>query len=145
MVRVGTPSAVARPDWYDRNPIPTNLYWDAETGPHAATERWTYTVPSGKKALVEVLQCVVKRTVAATTPLTPYTRISYTPSGGTERSLLTAILLSAENAVKDKMESGIGATLTMFVGDRIRAMSADAGTGGTCFYLAAGKVTEFDA
>jgi len=50
-----TPSGdMARKAYYDRNPIVIIRAWDGYVGPHTFTQRWSYTVPSGRKAMFAI-------------------------------------------------------------------------------------------
>jgi len=144
MVRVGTPSAVARPDWYDRNPISKNDNYDIlDITPHSTTTRLTYTVPAGKKAMLEILQATVRRRTAATTLGRAYALWQFTPSGD-----LTKILLFSrveDNTVGAKDDHALGTTMAMYAGDRIDGNTYDGSTGGTCDYTLSYKITEFNA
>jgi len=136
---------VARPAWYDRNPESKILSYFDTVGPHSETERWSYTCPSGKKAMVEVLFTRAVRLEAATTPQNVFADIAFKPSGGVEKYILAAIIPSAQNNVGDRDMATIAASLMLMPGDKIRAITADAGTGGTVQYLITVKLTEFDA
>jgi len=145
MVRVGTPSAVARPAWYDRNPVVAGHSYFAVTGPHTYTTRFTYTVPAGKKAMVEVMHANVKRVTAPTTGGYAGIYFAFTPSGGTLTIILRAELTSADAAAKDKESASIGSSMTLKAGDTIDAATQDLSTGGTIYYGIDMKITEFDA
>lgn len=144
MVRVGTPSAVARPDWYDRNPVTRFRAWNAvNLAPHTSTQRWTYTVPAGKKAQLELVQVKVMRATAPTTPGYAYANIRFTPSGGSVDTLIQATIRTG--TVGDTDQTVLGVCGVLQAGDTIEANSADGSTGGTIDYFATLKITEFDA
>jgi len=144
MVRVGTPSAVARPAWYDRNPISRiDHYWGLTVAPHALTTRLTYTVPAGKKAILEALQVRCIRRTAATTVGLVYAVAYITPSGASEKELLDCYLFT--NNVGDKDGQALQGTVTLFAGDVLGLKTYDGSTGGTVDYFLAYKLTEFDA
>jgi len=66
MVRVGFPGG-PRLEWYDRNPIAkSQAYNGSGVAPHSMTVRATYTVPTGKKALIAFAEGVIVRVTAAT-------------------------------------------------------------------------------
>jgi len=142
-LRVGTPSAVARPDWYDRNPVVQNNYYTGVVVPHTETERWTYTVPAGKKAMVEHLSLFMRRTTAPTTVGLAALIIYYRPSSGGE-TILCGIEFSDATA-ETYRALALGHNITMLAGDRLRAATFDLSTGGYVKYVAAAKVVEFDA
>jgi len=144
MVRVGTPSAVARPAWYDRNPTTQNFYISVlNQAPHTTTERFSRTIPAGKKAMVEVGQCSLVRRTAATTLQAAQAFLSITPSGGYETPLLTAHLF--DNTVGARADAFIGQSVTLNAGDIIKGYTFDSSTGGAIDYNMCLKITEFDA
>jgi len=143
MVRASA-TFLARPGWYDRNPINRHQrYLGTGITPHTATERWTYTVGANKKAWLELLIAQVQRATAATTAGIPQVSIFFTPSGGSETSLVWS--WERGNAVGNKctmVASGVG---ILGSGDIIRSTTFDDSTGGTMDYAAIAKITEFDA
>jgi len=144
MVRIGTPSAVARPAWHDRNPTTrADHYWGQNVAPHAVTTRLTYTCPAGKKAMVEVIMVRVRRASAATTLGTCGTYTMVTPSGGGTKEIVDAFI--NDNTVNARDQSAIGASLVMIAGDVLDLKTYDNSTGGTCDYFVCYKLTEFDA
>jgi hypothetical protein len=142
-MRVGPQPIIARPAWHDRNPTSKTYYFCADASPHSITERFSYTVPSGKKAMVEVLSCRVERRTAATSPSSVLAAFHFTPSGGTGNYILRAIIYT--NNVGDKEHQALGTTLILCTGDTIKAYTYDGSTGGTCEHLLTMKITEFDA
>jgi len=144
MVRIGTPSAVARPEWYDRNPAPAVAYYVAvNVSPHSVTKRVDYTCPAGKKAMVELLQAEVFRRTTATTAVMAHADFKLTPSGGPMATILTARVVT--NDIKDKDSLTMGASFMMFAGDVLEGYTEDTSTGGACDYKLCMKVTQFDA
>jgi hypothetical protein len=142
-MRTGQP-IIGRPAWYDRNPSSKAQYF--ETGgisPHALTERWSYTVPAGKKAMVELLQVKVERRTAATTPGQAQAYVFITPYGGSTRYMLNAVIWT--NGAGDKDVQTITGTLALYQGDVISGQTQDTSNGGTCYYFLSYKISEFDA
>jgi len=130
--------------WYDRNPISRNDCWASiNVAPHSVTTRWSYQVPSGKKALLEVVQARVTRSLAATTAGLANSSIGLIPSGGTRKAIALATIRS--NTLWDKEGATIGSAVALRTGDEIDYRTDDSSTGGTCDYIGAYKVTEFDA
>ena len=144
-MRVGPQPIIARPAWYDRNPTTLVDSFTGSAAPHAPTTRISYTVPAGKKAIVETLAAKVIRMAAASTPELVTAQFLLTPSGGEERVLLGAYLTSAQNSPKDSDSLGIGPSLTLFPGDYIRGITFDLSTGGLVYYVLILKLTVFDA
>jgi len=140
-MRTGQP-IIGRPAWYDRNPVSKVYYYSVTQDPHTLIERFSYTCPANKKAMVEVMSCRVERRTAATTASTAMAVFNFTPSGGTGYYILKSVIYS--NGVGDKEYTALGTTLMMFAGDKIQAMDYDASTGGTVDYYHALKITEFD-
>jgi len=141
-MRTGQP-LIARPEWYDRNAASQNHFWEgADTGPHADTSRRTYTVPAGKKAMVEILQATVLRTAAATTLGYMEAWWNLTPSGGTARCIIRASIKT--NTVGDRHDMAVGGSVMLFAGDEIDGHTMDLSTGGTGYYFISYKITEFD-
>ena len=143
-MRVGPQPIIARPAWYDRNAASrADTYTGQQLAPHALTTRLTYTVPAGKKAIVELLQVKCVRRTAATTVGLVYAYATITPSGGSEKEILDSYLFG--NAVGDKDGQALQGTLVLCTGDVINMKTYDGSTGGTVDYFLAYKVTEFDA
>lgn len=143
MVRSGQP-IISRPAWHDRNPAHIQLQWfNNNQAPHTATQRWTYTVPAGKKAFVEAALVYIRRSAAATTAARVQLTIGVTPSGGLDRVLLLAQILT--NNIGDYDRADLGQSITLLPGDLIDADSVDDSTGGTINYNTVAKITEFDA
>jgi hypothetical protein len=119
------------------------VYSAAGVAPHTVTARWNYTVPSGKKAMIEFLHVRILRSTAASTAGKVTAAISITPSGASSNDVMVANILTNNVGDKDALVSG--ATLTLLAGDKIAANTSDASTGGTIDYVLACKATEFDA
>jgi len=135
---------MARPTWYDRNPISrAYAYTATNVSPHAEAQRITYTCPSGKKAVAELLQASVFRRTAATTPVYGSAYIELQPSGGTLVVILLARVVT--NDVKDKDDAFLSGSIVLASGDSLQGFTADASTGGACDYKLCMKITEFDA
>jgi len=144
MVRVGTPSAVARPAWHDRSAVSrADAYDGLAVTPHTATERIAYTCPAGKKAMLELVQVRCRRNAVATTLGIVKAYCMFTPSGGSIKEILSAYL--NDNTVNARDAQAQGTTLVLCTGDIISLRTYDLSTGGTCDYFLTYKLTEFDA
>jgi hypothetical protein len=142
-MRTGQP-IIGRPAWYDRNPVTTfKSYYEGNVAPHGLTERWTYTVPSGKKALVELIAIWMNRTAAPTTLGRAEARLLFFPSGGSETPLVYSVLYDSNVGAEKNVN--IGQSSIMLQGDKIRATTYDGSIGGNVSYLVLAKITEFDA
>ncbi len=134
----------ARPDWYDRNPLVVSAY--VETGavaPHAATTRWTYTVPAGKKTALQIgsAWCGAVTLAAAVGDVSAF--LQYTPSGGVAAGIVQPGFFGVAADLKDSMIAG--ATMVMLAGDSLLGRDYDTRTGGTCAFRTAFQGLEFDA
>jgi len=145
MVKVKSPGRyVARPEWYDRNPGDrVGEYLGIDVAPATDVERLSYTVPTGKKAMVEFIQATIIRSAAATTVGRVYAHWSVTPSGGSVKVIMRTFIIG--NAVGEKSDLVGGATITLLAGDALRGHTQDWSTGGTCHFNLTYKITEFDA
>ena len=130
--------------WYDRNPKSVfKRYVATDVAPHALTERWSYTVPKGRKAFVEYLAASAVRITAAGPQGLVTACIDLGIPGPTALSLMAAQVMT--NNVGDKDRVNIGQSLTLEAGDVLKASSTDLSTGGTMAYRLVAKITEFDA
>ena len=143
-MRTGQP-IISRPAWYDRNPKSICVGFSGALAPHSTTIRWTYTCPAGKRAMIELLQCSVRRVTAASMPNDFFSGILFTPIVGDEGIILIAYITSAETAVGAKELNMLGGNLMLQPGDEIKGYTGDFSTGGTVFYVLNYKLTEFDA
>jgi hypothetical protein len=142
-MRTGVP-LVARQAWYDRNPTDIEKSAVNESiSPHAYTNRWSYTAPTGRKAYVELFFLKVERLTAATTAGRLYAYGYFTPSGGSD--YLIALVSVMSNGVGDKDSYLIAQNLTLLPGDAIKAGDGDSSTAGLANFYEIAKVTEFDA
>jgi len=134
----------ARLSWYDRNPLVKWLLYSAQgVGPHGMTTRWTYTVPTGRKTMLEALMAYLMRATAATTLGWASIQIWYQPAGGTDQELVYLDLY--DNTVAAKTVSHLPFAVVLLAGDILRGVTADTSTGGACNYRIAAKATEYDA
>lgn len=135
---------LSRKAWYDRSPKVIFKVWGhSNLDPHAITQRWAYTVPTGRKAFLETAQVNIRRRVASTNDQYGQVYIYYTPSGEAGSVLLMAWIMSKAVGTNDK--SVIGHSLLMFEGDQLAGYSGYSATGDgkTMIYVTA-KLTEFD-
>ncbi len=134
----------ARPDWYDRNP--SSALWEVELvgiAPHSETVRGTYTVPSGKLAVVDIVYLEIMRTDVPDAVGRAALRLLYSDDGATWRTIAKADLKTAEMFGIDKVHlTGLGIFMP---GDSFRITTFDGSTGGECYYNAVVKIFTFDA
>lgn len=143
-MRTSPTPLVARPAWYDRNPATkSEHYLGASVAPHAATKRLEYTCPTGKKAVVELLQCKVIRAAAATASQMPMAYWVHYKSPTAYAYVLFAGIRG--NNVDDRDKAEVGQSIVLLAGEKLQGYTQDQSTGGSCDYFLAYKVTEFDA
>lgn len=134
---------VARPAYYDRNATSqVNAYSAGGIAPHAATTRWTVTVASGKKLLVEVATCIMVRETAATTPDQYKSTVEIT-SGAT--TMVVVPNYSYSNTVSAITTQSSPAAMTIYAAETIYGQTRDVSVGGTIFYAVNLKGTVYDA
>jgi len=93
--------------------------------------------------MVELVSARVERISAASIASEPKAFWELTPSGGSAKEILRAVIRT--NNVGDKEFAVIPTSLTMFSGDAIKGWTADLSTGGLVTYYLTLKITEFDA
>lgn len=134
---------LARPAYYDRNAVPKVLsYAQGAIAPHVQTQRWTYTVPAGKKAFIEEIFAQVRRESVAAPAVRIDVQITYAPVSGSNMFIGLPIIYT--NNVGDQ-ETEFPPQLGLLVaGDLIHGDTEDTSTGGTAAYVVAMKFIEFD-
>jgi len=131
-------------EWYDRNPsVVHKSYTGDNVEPHSTEQRWTYTVPKGRMAFIEIMDIVVIRREAASSVGLIDAHVCYKPYGGDVAPILVGLLL--DNNVGAKVERGVGQALVVLEYDKLEAHTFDESTGGSASYRIVLKVTEFDA
>lgn len=133
---------VARPAYYDRNATSSIQTYVAIVAPHSFTTRWTTTVASGTKLVVEAATTFVERITAATTAAEVYGRIRIT-SGANVMVLSAQAFTSNTIAVCYIDKASYGTTL--YAGESIAGVTSDGSTGGTAFFEIDFKGTVYDA
>ena len=130
--------------WYDRNPKSVlKRYVATDVAPHATTERWSYTVPKGKKAFIEYIGVLIQRITAAGTPGQVTACIDLGVEDATPVSMMAAILIT--NTAGDIDRDSIGQSLTLNAGEVLKCSTTDLSITGTVRYICVAKITEFDA
>ncbi len=131
-----------RGQYYDRNPVPQLEQDESAYAPHGETERWSYTVPSGKRAYIETLFLYVRRTSVATTVGYANVYVRYLPAGGSQVLLLMAELYDnnmGANAIQHGTQFGL-----INPGDKLLAITRDTSMGGVINPTVSAKIIEFD-
>lgn len=141
----GAGEALYRPraQWFDRNPVKVAALYSNTVAPHAATERFSYTVPVGKKCVIEITNVSVTRTTVAAAPAE--FQASITDRTGAVHVFTYAQVCGSGNIVGDYLKDNIGSTIVLKAGDIVASHTLDASTGGTVTYRISLKGTEFNA
>lgn len=138
--------ASARPAFYDRNATTLTQEYQNTLAPHGFTVRFTSTIPSGKKAIVEFAYVGIQRQTAATTPGV-CAGVVQVNSGGI--LLRSPYIDTKDNSVVPATTQIIqSANLTVYAGETIQAQSFDSSGGatpGTVYFVLQAKATQFDA
>lgn len=131
-------------DWYDRNPVHiARNYAASGVAPHGSTQRWTYTVPAGKKAFIEHTVLHAFRNTAAAPVGEVNLAIVVTPAAAA--AVEYTIRRFFNNTVGAEIQSEASQGGILLAGDAIEARTSDASTGGSMAYNINAKMTEFDA
>lgn len=134
--------ASARPNYYDRNATTTVLSYTATIAPHAYTVRFTNTVATGRKLLVEQGQARILRSTAATVSGDITTEIVVI-SGGSSLYISNGYVNS--NTLYSPQYNYVYSQFTVYAGEELRAATSDGSTGGTVQYILSTKATTYDA
>ena len=132
-----------RPAYYDRNPLMISNNYNQTIAPAALTVRWTYTVPTARKAYVEQQNSALDRATAAGTAAQMFAGTRYTPNGGSVAVFTYAV--ANTNTLNQEFSQLMGGSMVMLAGDKNDAVTSDLSTTGTVEFLLNGKCTEFDA
>lgn len=142
-MRITSSQAASRPIYTDRNPIVRTQNYTATLAPHAFTQRWSYTVPAGKKAFCDFVRLYRRRTGVATTASDDGAEIDYTPSGGAAMAIIYNVNTDNTNMlVRTEGYSQFG---FLGPGDNLQANTSDASTGGSVQFTIGAKIVEYDA
>jgi len=142
-MRIANPMAV-RPFFYDRNPVNRQQQYVAYgVAPHTWTVRFSYTVPTYKKAWLEYAEIDFIRRTAATTAGEVTVAVYTTPSGGNAANFVVFRITS--NTTNSQAYRNATTQSLLVSGDNVAAGTADASTDGTYDYTITVHMTEFDA
>lgn len=129
--------------WHDRNATARGRSYSAgAVAPHGSTTRWTYTVPSSKKCLLESAWCLVMRDGAAA-PAGRARSLVYVDTGDGTSEVGEPQILT--NGVGDQQSALVAGQMTLNAGGIVAAVTEDSSTGGTVRFMATAKLTEYDA
>lgn len=137
-------TAVARPAYYDRNPITTMVSINlAVVAPHVLTLRASYTVPANKKAWLDSVWLHIVRSNAAA-PAGP-AEIRCNETTTVVGAQLATYVYHNNNTVGFDVTQNLANGGFLGTGDNIQVFTIDTSTGGSCDYDMAVKATQFDA
>lgn len=129
--------------WYDRNPKSIEFIYDASpVSPHAQTTRESYTVPTGKKAILESTFCLFSRISIATTVGVVVARFDFTEDGGNE--IITPKYELLDNTVGAYITGVYIFNKLMKEGDKFEITTADISVGGEMGYTISAQINEFN-
>lgn len=118
-------------------------YHAAGVAPHGVTQRWLYTVPADRKAIVSLVNCSLVRDSHTGTHLRAGAVILITPNGGAATGVLEAqIGLHLDNELDTVAAAG---DIWLHAGDAIDCHTFDTSSAGTISYALSMVATEFDA
>jgi len=142
-VKVDLISKVRGLEWFDRTPTPIWKTYSANAvDSHAITERWSYTVPDGKKAILEFAYFYVRRAAPPTVSGYIIPQLRFTPNDGSENVLDRMVFRSATEY--DIKEKNLAVAIILSKGDKVRGLTIDTSTGGQTDIIFNAKFTEFD-
>jgi len=134
--------AVARPNYYDRNPASVQSVYQADIAPNGNTERFTRTIAAGKSGYIESLYCGAYRSSAAAVLGTVVAFIETVTSDATP-AYKSYIIYSSATLNSQTFQSATSVGLLQ-AGDIIRGYQFDTSTGGTNSFFMNCKLTLFD-
>ena len=132
----------ARPSIYDRNASGSLLgYTGNSIAPHALTTRFTQTIASGKKAVVESAFTQIWRD-SAPGASGPFWGLVQLTSGATTVNMVG--VLTATTTLYQGLAQTQAGQVTLYAGETIAGVTSDTSTGGTTAYWISAKLTVFD-
>lgn len=134
---------VARPAYYDRNATSVVNQYSGTLTQHTNTTRWTYTVASGKKLLVETLEVFDLTVTAAAAPLRLAVAIQVT-SGASNFSLARVDHQQSASTTTPTFVCMQAAT-TLYAGETIYSPTFMDSVTGSVFMSSSSKGTLYDA
>lgn len=127
---------------WNRNPSFVMFTYTSENvAPHGITQRWIYTVPAGRRAQVNYIGAGAWRDSAPTTAgmVRSFVQVN-TGAGWFTICIIRLTALTGNSEVAFAYPQFI-----LSEGHAVRGQTSDGSTGGTCSYLCAVAITEFDA
>lgn len=128
--------------YYGRNATYLNGGYGAfAVAPHADTQRFLYTVPANRRAVITSASIHIIRITAAA-PL-GYA-VMYIPANIHSVTVYVAVAEINSNGVGDKGQDEIGGLVWLTAGDTAEIRTSDSSTGGTISYRGSFTLVEFD-
>lgn len=134
----------SRPNWYDRNPSAFGFNSVRQAvAPAAPTQRFNYTVPANKKAIVEAGVASICRLTAAGVVGNVGADLTYAfNTGGTA---YMPIAWAVNNSLGIMTRADMSLQTLMLAAETITGNDRDESTGGTCTIIISLKLTQYDA
>jgi len=125
--------------WYQPNFLTVNKqYYANAIGPHNLTQRWIYTVPAGRIALVMGSACAIERDAATATPGTVQ---AYILINGITRFPYFIEVTGTTGVEKVAL---VGQSAILNTGETIEAYTFDLSIGGSYTYSIGANIMEFN-
>ena len=103
--------------------LPIQRHFATATGPHALTERLTYTVPADRIARLDFMQLSLLLSTIATVTALPTAEVRIIPSGGAFTILMSARIVSI-GVVGDKSDNVSSPKIILEAGDEINIFTS---------------------
>jgi len=134
---------VARPAYYDRNATPTVGSYSAVVTQHVVTNRYTVTVASGTKLLIEAAETLILTTTAAAAPLRLASRVVITSGANTVSLSAVDIQQSASTTTPNFLI--VPLAVTAYAGDTVTGPTFMDSVTGSAFMATSFRGTTYSA
>jgi hypothetical protein len=134
--------------YYDRNATSiTNNYAAATIAPHGATNRWTYTVPSGRKAFLEFaeVQVIMETVPTVTATQSAQSYLQVTTAAGSTKLIMLAMLYGATVVQGSRDTVALGGSMELQPAEVLIGTTVNSFTAGSCWHFLTTKLSEFDS
>lgn len=118
-------------------------YYHSNLGPHSLVVRETYTIPSGRAALVSAVYIELRRVSEASTVGLVRADVSVSILGGMWSILLSGVRF-VDNTLNVFYKHTRDQCVFLFEDDYVSIATADSSTGGSCEYIIDVFLNEFD-
>lgn len=135
--------AGAKREWFDRNPVVSSkMYQGGAVAPHSTTQRWTYTVPAGKRVFINLLYIHMFRDGTPGTPSLASAWVAINDGVNTYECGSIKTVSGTLGYAEGLVVPGFG---FLTAGQIIASNTYDNSTGGTFSYRLNMSYVEFDA